>query len=235
MERHGLTFTVQPGTEDKAAEILSDYPRPATRIDDDTRLLSTTVFMKGNVVVRVFDVEGPLEKVMGHLGRQPEIRDVEQRLNPLLEESRDLTSPDGARQFFRRAMMERLTHRVAENLSRSGTPRYALLYPFLPGAGGQAGDLFQMGGDPPPQAGATRLLSTTVFRKEDLIVRVFEIDGDVAEAVEHLVRAAALFDLGRRLQPLLAGTVDLTNEEGLRRFFEDQMMTVLTHRHADEP
>ena len=234
MDRYALTFNVQPGTEEKAADILSDYPRPGTVVDDETRLLSTTVFMKGNVIVRVFDVEGPLEKIMGHLGRQPEIRAVEERLNPFLEEERDVTSRDGARQFFQRAMMERVTHRAAPQGPGPGTPRYALLYPFRPGAGGEALDLFRMGGDPPPQAGATRLLSTTVFRKDDLVVRVFEIDGALDEAIEHLVRASALFDVCSRLQPLLAETVDLTNEDGLRRFFQDQMMTVLTHRHADE-
>lgn len=132
-------------------------------------------------------------------------------------------------------MMERVTHRVAENGRRSDAPRYALLYPFQPGAGAQAIDLFRMGGDPPPEAGLNRLLSTTVFRKDDLVVRVFEIDGTLEEAVAHLVRSAALFDLGSRLQPLLAGAVDLTSEAGLRGFFENQMMTVLTHRHADQP
>lgn len=113
MERHAILFTVKPGSEDEVARILSSYERPPAEIDEETRLLATTVFMKDNVVIRVFDVEGSLEKVMRHLSQMPQIREAEEALNPYLEEPRDLSDPEGARQFFGRAMMRRVTHRTA--------------------------------------------------------------------------------------------------------------------------
>jgi hypothetical protein len=111
-------------------------------------------------------------------------------------------------------------------------PRFALLYPMKPGTGGAADPAFQMGGDPPPQAGGTKLRSTTVFRKGDTVVRVFEIDGTLEEAIEHLVRASALMNVGERLGPMLDTDIDLTTEDGLRRWFSEQMMEIITHREA---
>src|SRR5215204_2831270 len=108
--------------------------------------------------------------------------------------------------------------------------RFALLYPFKEGSGPAADPIFQMGGDPPPAAGTTRLKSTTVFRKDDTVVRVFEIDGTLEEAIDHLVRASALMNVGEQLGPLLDTEIDMTAEGGLRRWFGEQMMTVITHR-----
>jgi hypothetical protein len=113
MERVALTFNVKPGTEDQAAEIFASYARPSFEIDDTNRLLSTTIFMHGNMVVRVFDYEGDLPTIMRHLSTQPAIQEVERRLDPILEEPRDMTNPDGVRAFFAKAMMRRCTHRVA--------------------------------------------------------------------------------------------------------------------------
>lgn len=122
------------------------------------------------------------------------------------------------------------------NPPRSKTKRYALLYPFRPGAAEEAEDLFRAGGDPPPRSdGGTRLLATTVFRRGDSVVRTFEIDGDLHEAIEHLVKAAALSDLGAKLGPFLADGVDLGTEEGLRAFFNDQLMEIVIDRAGPPP
>ena len=115
MERYALAFTVKPGTEQQVADILSGYGRPASEIDDTTRLLGTTVFMQGNLVVRVLDIDGELPAVMRHLAAQPEIQDAEEQLTPYLEQARDMSTPEGARSFFLNAMMSRVTHRVAGN------------------------------------------------------------------------------------------------------------------------
>ena len=112
MERYALAFTVQPGTERQVADILSSYRRPLTHIDDHTRLLGTTVFMRGNLVVRVLDIEGALPTVMQHLAAQPEIQEAERQLTPYLEQPRDMTTPEGARDFFLNAMMTCVTHRT---------------------------------------------------------------------------------------------------------------------------
>jgi hypothetical protein len=97
--------------------------------------------------------------------------------------------------------------------------------------GPQAEPIIKGGGDPPPQAATkTMLLSTTVFRKGDTVVRVFEIDGDLQEAIDHMVRAAELTDAGKGLAPFLQEGFDLTTSDGLRAFFNDQLMDLVTHR-----
>jgi len=113
MERYALLFTVRPGTEEKAAEIFRTYGRPSVQASTDTRLVSTSVFMKDNIVVRVIDIDGRLEDAMAFLPQQEAIRRVEQELNPLLEYPRDFANPDDAKRFFQRALMTRMTHREA--------------------------------------------------------------------------------------------------------------------------
>lgn len=113
MERYALYFTCKPGHEDAVAEILGSYDRPVPYIDEESRLISTSIFMHGNVIVRVLDVEGDLIKVVRHLSQQPAIQEVEAKLTPHLEEARDMSTPETAAAFFMKAMMTRVTHRVA--------------------------------------------------------------------------------------------------------------------------
>jgi hypothetical protein len=235
MERHSLLFRIKPSTEAHVADVLAGYESPATVIDDETRLLRTTVFMHGDVVVRTMDIEGSLQKVAAHLSRQPQIQATEQALNSSLAEPRDLSDPAAAGAFFRRAMMQRIVDRripVEGGADGPAVTRHALLYPLRPGTGEAADAVFQAGGDPPPQAGATRLQSTTVFRHGDTVVRMFEITGDLGEAFGHLVRAAALRSAGRGLAEFLDGGIELTSEDGLRSFFHRQLMSVVTDRRA---
>lgn len=235
MPRHSLLFRIKPGTADHVAAILADYKSPVTVIDDETRLLRTTVFMHGDIVVRTMDVVGSMQKVAAHLSRQPEIAAVEQALNSSLAEPRDLSDPVAVGAFFRRAMMKCIVDRripLEHGCDESAVSRHALLYPLRPGTGDGADAVFQRGGDPPPQVGATRLWSTTVFRHGDTAVRLFEITGDLDEAIEHLVRASALQRAGRGLADFIDDSVDLTGEDGLRSFFHQQMMSVVTDRRA---
>lgn len=113
MERYALTFTCKPGTEDDVAELFRNYDRPVPYIDEETRLLSTSIFMHGNTIVRVLEVDGDLIKVIKHLSQQPAIQELEEALTPYLEEARDMSTPETAREFFMKAMMTRVTHRVA--------------------------------------------------------------------------------------------------------------------------
>jgi hypothetical protein len=113
MERFALFFTIKPGKEKEVAEIFRNYGRPSAQASSETRLISTTVFMKGNIVVRVFDIDGKLEDAMAFLPQQEAIRKVEEKLNPLLEHPRDFAHPEDARRFFQQALMQRITHRVA--------------------------------------------------------------------------------------------------------------------------
>lgn len=118
MERYALTFRCKPGSEAQCAEILKNYDRPVPYIDEDTRLLSTTIFMHGNTIVRILDIEGDLIKAVQHLSTQPAIQEVEAQLTPLMEEPRDMSTPAGAAAFFMKAMMTRVTHRVAGEPAR---------------------------------------------------------------------------------------------------------------------
>ena len=118
MERFALTFTCKPGSEDAVAAILKDYDRPVPYIDEETRLLSTTIFMHGNVIVRMLDIEGDFVKAVRHLASQPAIQAVEEKLTPYLEVPRDMSTPEGAATFFMTAMMTRVTHRVAGEPAR---------------------------------------------------------------------------------------------------------------------
>ncbi len=113
LERYALYFTVKPGHEEAVAKILQDYDRPAPYIDETSRLLSTTIFMRGNIVVRILDIEGDLITVARHLSQEPAIQAVEEALTPHLEEERDMSSQESASAFFAKAMMTRVTHRVA--------------------------------------------------------------------------------------------------------------------------
>lgn len=112
-ERYAITFRCKPGTEETVAKLFGEYDRPVPEIDDETRLISTTVFMHGQTIVRVLEVEGDLIKVIKHLQTQPAVREVEDKLTPYMDEERDLSTPEGAAAFFMKAMMTRVTHRVA--------------------------------------------------------------------------------------------------------------------------
>jgi hypothetical protein len=113
MERYALLFTVKPGSEEKAAEILRTYGRPSSQASENTQLVSTTVFIKGNIIVRLLEINGKLEEAAAHLSQQEAVRKVEQALSPLLEYPHDLSNPQAAKDFFQQALMTRLTHREA--------------------------------------------------------------------------------------------------------------------------
>jgi hypothetical protein len=115
--RTALMWTVKRGTEQKVKELFANYGRPEMIIRDEHgvergKLLSTLVFMKDNVVVRVADAEvEDVEMLARHLRQQPAIQELESQLDPYLEEARDMSTPEGAQAFFRRAGMECLVAR----------------------------------------------------------------------------------------------------------------------------
>jgi SchA/CurD like domain len=172
MERHALLFRVKPGSEQAVAAILAGYERPATTIDEHTRLLGTTVFMHGTVVVRVMEIEGELRRVVAHLSRDPAIQATEAALNPHLVEARDLSDPMAARAFFQRAMMKRLTEQDPDAAGLAG-PRRALIS-GLPLASPEAVDeLFARDGVTAARPDGAALRCATVFRHGHTLVTVY--------------------------------------------------------------
>src|SRR5437764_232648 len=108
MQRYAVTFRVRPETEEAVIQLLANYDPPDPIIDDETRLLSTSVFMKDGQVVRMIEFEGEFPKIMARLAQDPNIQYVERELDKYLveEDKRDMSTPEGARKFFQRAIMK---------------------------------------------------------------------------------------------------------------------------------
>lgn len=115
--RTALMWKVKPGTEQKVRELFANYGRPEMVIRDEQgiergKLLSTLVFMKDNVIVRVADAEvDDVNTLAKHLRKQPAIQELEKSLDQYLEEPRDMSTPEGAQAFFKRAGMDCLVAR----------------------------------------------------------------------------------------------------------------------------
>jgi hypothetical protein len=113
-----LMWDVKPGTEDRVRELFHNYGRPDHTIRDADgnevgTLISTQVFMKGNTVVRVVEATDgvSLPDLGRHMGRQPAIRELEDQLDQLVAEPRDMSTDEGARDFFIKSFMELLVSR----------------------------------------------------------------------------------------------------------------------------
>lgn len=112
--------------------------------------------------------------------------------------------------------------------------RYALLYPVREGHGPHVIEALRQGGDPAPPAGVVSpLRSTTVFANGDLVVRIFEVDCELQEAIELLAAAPPLLSTLRRLAPHLDSATELSGAEGLRSFITDNLMDTVTDRYAE--
>ena len=172
--RHALTFTVKPGSESKVAEILAGYKSPKAKVDDNTRLRRTSLFMHGNRVVRAMEVEGDLMAALRHVSRQPEVRAVEEAINPYLEQDRDLTDSDSARVFFTRAALPAVHHVVSGRPEPAELRRHALFYPAKEGCGMELARLLahqdQAAADDPDSP----IHGSTVFQRDDIVVRLVD-------------------------------------------------------------
>jgi heme-degrading monooxygenase HmoA len=175
--RHGLTFTVKPGSESAVAEILANYSPPQAQVDATTRLCRTSLFMRGNRVVRIVEVTGGLGSAMRHVAAQPEVRAVEEAINPYLEETRDFTDPASVRAFFASAALPAVHHVRAMSGSAGKVIRRGFLYPVRPGRGAAAVRLF-FGLDRAAAADPDQpLAASTLFMRDDLLVRVVDWRG----------------------------------------------------------
>ncbi|MFD8870071.1 SchA/CurD-like domain-containing protein [Streptomyces sp. NPDC059590] len=244
--RHALTFTVKPGSEGSVAKILADYAAPEARVDEHTRLCRTSLFMSGNRVVRAVEVKGDLVAALRHVARQPEVRAVEEAINPHLEEDRDLDDPEAARAFFMRAALPVVHHLTADPSRPPNLHRHMLLYPVKTGCGPAVASLLSRQDDLAVSKaksamasgkGRHTIVSSTVFQRDDIVVRMVDmgVPLDSEPAVAAGVsgpRAAAV--LTRLLDAGGAGKkkIDLVGEAGLRRFLDDCDMAQVTDRRA---
>ncbi|MXM64234.1 TcmI family type II polyketide cyclase [Streptomyces sp. HUCO-GS316] len=177
--RHALTFTVKPGSESKVAEILAGYESPEAQVDEHTRLRRTSLFMHGNRVVRAVEVQGDLLVALRHVARQPEVRAVEEAINPYLEQDRDLSDPDSARVFFTRAALPAVHHVVSDRPRPADLRRHALYYPAKEGCGMDLARLLahqdEIAADDPDSP----VYGSTVFQRDNLVVRLIDMEGEL--------------------------------------------------------
>lgn len=232
--RHALTFTVKPGSEQAVAEILAGYTSPRARVDERTRLLRTSLFMHGNRVVRAVEVEGDLAAALRHVSQQPEVRAVEEAVNPHLEEARDFADPASVRSFFARAALPAVHHTEAPAASGQGRlNRRALLYPVRRGCAQVAAKLLAGHDEQAVQDPANPLVRATVFQRDDVLVRVVDLCEDAPEdpaVTAGVGRGPAAAELTHLLEPgedLLLSTAD-----GLRRFLNEYDLALVTDRSS---
>ncbi|WP_171115567.1 MULTISPECIES: SchA/CurD-like domain-containing protein [Streptomyces] len=171
--RHALTFTVTPGSEPEVAKILANYASPETRVDETTRLVRTSLFMHGNRVVRAIEVRGDLLVALRHVARQPEVRAVEEAINPYLEQERDLSDDESARVFFTRAALPAVHHVSLDELPEG--ERYALYYPARPGQGLQLAEALARQDEQAADDPAGPVLRSTIFQRDDVVVRLIDV------------------------------------------------------------
>ncbi|WP_329561511.1 SchA/CurD-like domain-containing protein [Kitasatospora sp. NBC_01266] len=237
--RHALTFTVKPGSERAVAGILAGYRSPQAQVDGTTRLCRTSLFMRGNRVVRAVEVRGDLGNALRHVAMQPEVRAVEEAVNPHLEEARDLGDPSSARSFFARAALPAV-HHVGSGPDTSGLDpddgefiRLAFLYPVKPGRGEAAAQLLAeqdrsvVGDQGQPLAGST------MFLRDGILVRLVDLRVPYQEAPAQAAGLAldrASTALSRCLD--LDADTDLDSRAGIIRFLADCAMELVTDRHA---
>ena len=105
-----LLYKLKPGHSDEVAELFRKSGRPDHDVRDEDgnvvgRLLTTMAFVGQESAVRVIEVEGDFRSVPAHMSRQPEVKEFEAAIEPLLSEPRDMVSPEGARRFFQRSGM----------------------------------------------------------------------------------------------------------------------------------
>ncbi|UWE09891.1 SchA/CurD-like domain-containing protein [Actinacidiphila bryophytorum] len=234
--RHAITFTVRPGSEDKVAKLLADYASPSARVDSATRLCRTSLFMHGNRVVRAVEVSGNLVAALRHVAQQPEVRAVEEAINPYLEEERDLTDPEAARAFFTRAGLPAVHEAVAEADRTGQVRRYALHYPVRGGSGAAAARVLARSDELAAADPTGSLVRSTVFQRDDVVVRVIDLAGAADEDLA-LTTGTADRDLAAELARQLElpdAVGDLGDDKGRRQLLAHLEMTLVTDRHAQD-
>lgn len=235
--RHALTFTVKPGTEKTVAGILAGYSSPAAQVDETTRLVRTSLFMRGNLVVRSVEVTGDLVAALRHVAAQPEVRAVEEAVNPYLEEARDLDDPLAAKDFFMRAALPAVRHNVRSGKSgaKAGKEpsRHAFFYPVRAGSGEALAEFLDRQDQAAVADSASPIVRSTVFQRGDRVVRMVDMTVPASEDP-----AAALGIAGPRAGAVLARLVraapDLSDQDGRLSALASWELTSVTDRRSPQ-
>jgi heme-degrading monooxygenase HmoA len=232
--RHAITFTVKPGSEQAVAEILSGYTSPQADVAGGGRLRRTSLYMHGNRVVRAVEVEGELVRALRHVAAQREVREVEEAINPYLEQDRDLRDPRSARDFFARAALPAV-HHVGSRGAGGQFERHAFFYPVKPDCGQAVAKMLGQLDEKAVGNPDSPVAHSTVFLRGDTVVRVV----DLRHPLEEVAQAAVGSTEPRKLAALsklleLGEDGDLRTERGLKKFLADRDMRLLTDRRAPD-
>jgi len=235
--RHALTFTVKPGKEAKVAKILSDYASPQPQVDDTTRLCRTSLFMHGNRVVRAIEVRGDLLAALRHVSRQPEVRAVEEAINPYLEQDRDLNDPESARVFFTRAALPAV-HHVTADQEDPAAERHALHYPARPGCGMRLAEVLAQQDEAAASNPRSPVLRSTIFQRDDVVVRLVDVRGGLDAGDPELLLGLPDPELVAGLTTFLDGATGASasapNDGDLKRFLKLARMELVTDRRSPD-
>ncbi|MFE1029002.1 SchA/CurD-like domain-containing protein [Streptomyces sp. NPDC058818] len=235
--RHALTFTVKPGSEEAVGKILADYASPEPRVDDTTRLCRTSLFLHGNRVVRAIEVRGDLLAALRHVAEQPEVRAVEEAINPYLEQDRDLGDPESARVFYTRAALPAV-HHVTAGQEDPAARRHALSYPARPGCGMRLAQLLADRDEAAADDPRSPVLCSTIFQRDDVVVRLVDVRGGLDAGDPAL--SLALTDPGQvaELTTLLddpaGGGASAPTGGDLARALEGARMQLVTDRRSPD-
>jgi heme-degrading monooxygenase HmoA len=230
--RHALTFVVKPGSEQKVADILAGYTSPTAQVDDTTRLVRTSLFMRGNRVFRSVEVVGDLVAALRHVAAQPEVRAAEEALNPYLEEARDLGDPLSARDFFMRAALPAVHHGARAQRPAREPDRYAFCYPVRQGRGAAVAEFLARQDQAALDDSASPLVRTTIFQREDHVIRMVDLAGP-----PQADPATALGIAGPRAGAVLTRLLrapDLRDEDGRHAAIAAWEMTPVTDRSSPQ-
>jgi hypothetical protein len=192
--------------------------------------------MHGNRVVRTVEVQGDLLAALRHVARQPEVRAVEEAINPYLEQDRNLDDPQSARLFFTRAALPAVHHLAPPGEEQGRRERHALLYPAKPGCGMALAKLLAGQDEAAAESTGCHVESSTVFQRDDIVVRLVDVrgplDADPAAAMgTHGPRKAEV--LARLLDTEALGIDDsLSDEKAITRLLESARMRLITDRRA---
>jgi hypothetical protein len=185
--------------------------------------------MHGNRVVRAIEVRGDLLTALRHVARQPEVRAVEEAINPHLEQDRDLDDPESARVFFTRAALPAVHHVTAEQ-DDPQAERHALYYPARPGLGMRLAELLARQDEAAAGSPYSPVLRSTIFQRGDVVVRLIDVLGGL-EAADPVL-ALGLPDPGPAAE--LTTLVDKGVDTDLSRLIGLARMDLVTDRRSPE-
>jgi hypothetical protein len=246
MTWHALYYPLKDGSEQEVGELFRHSGRPQFDMRDDSgqaagRLLGTMAFVGRGKAIRVIEVDGPLPQVAAHMSRQPEVREFERQLEEHLAVPRDMTSPDGARAFFRTAAMDNVQTVLGSQGAASDW--VGVFYPVKPGHEPAVRDAATAATSRPPSLSVQDSAGNKVgqvrgmmfFVGPEKALRLVQVEGDKSGFGMHMSRQPAAREFQQKLDGHLAVDRAIDSPDSARRFFADAWLEcVLSRRHDQD-